>query len=411
MMESHVLSLADFDTEKHANFFHAHVKSLSKHYAAMDNNRLTLLYFALSGLDLLGRLDEVDKGRMIRFIYSLQSPLTDHGGFYGYPPVKFPTLDMDKCNNQPHIANTYTALVMLIMLGDSLDGVNREAVACSLKKWQLDDGSFCCVQGFTDVDSESDMRFVYCAAAICYILNLWDAIDVAKMEDFILSSRSYDKAFGMGPDCESHGGCTYCAVAALAMANRLNALPDRKALIDWCTKRQQRGFQGRIEKAMDTCYSFWVGGSLHLLGAGPCLAKHDCAVFLHMCEDTVHGGFKKFPESAGPDLLHSYFSVCGLCLCGLLPQMNCLLNMSQRAFHRVAGTVATGPRRSAGMATAQQLPAFPPEAGQRDTPAEATAGKHTAPPELKNWQIFFCLAALVAALAVAWPWLQALTSD
>ena len=44
-------------------------------------------------------------------------------------------------NNQPHIANTYVALVMLLILGDDLSRVRREAVAESLRKWQLEDGS------------------------------------------------------------------------------------------------------------------------------------------------------------------------------------------------------------------------------------------------------------------------------
>ena len=44
-------------------------------------------------------------------------------------------------NNQPHIANTYVALVMLLILGDDLSQVRREALAESLWKWQLEDGS------------------------------------------------------------------------------------------------------------------------------------------------------------------------------------------------------------------------------------------------------------------------------
>eukprot|EP00429_Kryptoperidinium_foliaceum_P107984 CAMPEP_0176303000 /NCGR_PEP_ID=MMETSP0121_2-20121125/61677_1 /TAXON_ID=160619 /ORGANISM="Kryptoperidinium foliaceum, Strain CCMP 1326" /LENGTH=141 /DNA_ID=CAMNT_0017644537 /DNA_START=92 /DNA_END=514 /DNA_ORIENTATION=+ len=141
------------------------------------------------------------------------------------------------------------------------------------------------------------------------------------MYAFIVESRSYDAAFGMGPTCESHGGCTYCAVAALAMMGRLPALPDKDLLIDWCVKRQHFGFQGRIEKPMDSCYSFWVGASLDILGVGMLIDGESCAQFLKQCEFTPVGGFQKFPEVQQPDLLHSYFSVCGLSLCGLLPPM------------------------------------------------------------------------------------------
>ena len=37
----------------------------------------------------------------------------------------------------------------------------------------------------------------------------------------------------------------------------------------------------------------------------------------------------RFPDAPFPDILHSYFSVCGLCLCGLLPPLDAMLGMSQ----------------------------------------------------------------------------------
>ena len=62
-----------------------------------------------------------------------------------------------------------------------LTKVDRKSLAHSLRKWQLMDGSFCCVHGVSNLDSENDIRFVYCAACICYILDLWEAIDVDLM--------------------------------------------------------------------------------------------------------------------------------------------------------------------------------------------------------------------------------------
>lgn len=53
--------------------------------------------------------------------------------------VDFNSADLDKANNQPHIANTYVALVMLLILGDNLQDIRREAVGESLRKWQLED--------------------------------------------------------------------------------------------------------------------------------------------------------------------------------------------------------------------------------------------------------------------------------
>lgn len=334
----------NFEYERHAAYFRKHLRMMPAPYASMDTNRLTLLYFCISGLDLLQHLDEGEKDSIITFIYSLQSPLADHGGFYGYPRVNFDSEEQDRCNNQPHIANTYCALVSLIILGDDLKRVNREGIASSLRKWQMADGSFCCVHGMSNLDSEHDIRFVYCAACICFILDLWDAIDIELMFQHILETQTYDSAFGMGPCTEAHGGCTYCALASLAMMGKLEELPGREQLIDWCVKRQQLGFQGRIEKPMDSCYSFWVGASLKLLGVADFLQPDSCALFLKQCESFQTGGFLKMPDSRVPDLLHTYFSVAGLSLCGRIQPLNVMLNMSEQAF--TAGVaIAPGDRK------------------------------------------------------------------
>lgn len=36
--------------------------------------------------------------------------------------------------------------------------------------------------------TESDMRFVYCAACVCYILDDWSGMDIEKTIQFILNS-------------------------------------------------------------------------------------------------------------------------------------------------------------------------------------------------------------------------------
>lgn len=58
---------------------------------------------------------------------------------------------------------------------------------------QKSDGSFsACIDG-----SENDMRFVFCAAAICHMLDYWGDVDKDKMFDFIIKSivsiHSYTK--------------------------------------------------------------------------------------------------------------------------------------------------------------------------------------------------------------------------
>ena len=80
---------------------------------------------------------------------------------------------------------TYTALATLLILGDDLSRINKEAVLAGVRHLQQDDGSFCS----TAEGTENDMRFVYCACCVCYILNDWCGVDVSKAVTFIKSSQ------------------------------------------------------------------------------------------------------------------------------------------------------------------------------------------------------------------------------
>lgn len=84
-----------------------------------------------------------------------------------------------------HIAMTYTALACLLILGDDLSRVNRAAVLAGIRRLQLPNGSFYS----TAEGSENDMRFVYCAACVCHMLQDWSAMDRRKAAEFIKSSQ------------------------------------------------------------------------------------------------------------------------------------------------------------------------------------------------------------------------------
>lgn len=68
---------------------------------------------------------------------------------------------------------------------------------------------------------------------------------------------------------ESHGGTTFCALAALEMSDQLDVLSEatREKIIRWLIFRQVDGFNGRPNKPTDSCYSFWIGASLKILNA------------------------------------------------------------------------------------------------------------------------------------------------
>lgn len=210
-----------------------------------------------------------------------------------------------------HVAMTYTALCSLLILGDDLSRVDRQAILYGLKNLQRSDGSFqFCIEG-----SENDMRFIYCAASICYILGSFDTIDVDKTVTYIKNSLSFEGGFGQGPHLEAHGGSTFCAVAALWMFGRLDALSERDlvCLRRWCLMRQNSGFQGRPNKPVDTCYSFWVGGALSLLDTSEHINSQANREFLLSTQDEIVGGFSKWPSHT-PDPMHSYMALSGLAI-------------------------------------------------------------------------------------------------
>jgi prenyltransferase beta subunit len=82
---------------------------------------------------------------------------------------------------------------------------------------QLPDGSF---QG--DKWGEVDTRFSFCALACLALVNRLDAVRVDDAAAFVLRCMNFDGGFGVVPGSESHSGQVYCCVGALAIAGELS---------------------------------------------------------------------------------------------------------------------------------------------------------------------------------------------
>lgn len=93
------------------------------------------------------------------------------------------------------------------------------------------------------------------------MIEFWHSCFPAK---FVYANKSFDGGFSLLPKAESHGGAAYCALASLSLIKRLDKI-DRDSVVKWCLLRQESGFQGRINKDPDTCYSFWIGASLSVI--------------------------------------------------------------------------------------------------------------------------------------------------
>jgi geranylgeranyl transferase type-1 subunit beta len=61
-----------FNRKNLTKYLHHMLNILPTPYASQESNRLTLMYFVVGALELLGELDNVDKKRLVDFVYSLQ---------------------------------------------------------------------------------------------------------------------------------------------------------------------------------------------------------------------------------------------------------------------------------------------------------------------------------------------------
>uniref|UniRef100_A0A8C8IZH4 Prenyltransferase alpha-alpha toroid domain-containing protein n=1 Tax=Oncorhynchus tshawytscha TaxID=74940 RepID=A0A8C8IZH4_ONCTS len=223
-------------------------------------------------------------------------------GFRGPSHIGLPynTLKTQENPTCVTVAMSYTGLACLVILGDDLSRVNKEACLMGLKALQLEDGSFYAMTG-----RENDLRFVYCAACICYMLDDWSDMDIKKAINYIKRSMSYDNGIGQEAGLESHGGSTYCAVAALCLMGKLEEMFSESELnritpLRWCALA--------LRSHSDSPPPSWPNSNL--------------------------SSFQLLDDHLVGDPLHAYFGICGLSFIGEanLQQVHTALNVSERAF-------------------------------------------------------------------------------
>ncbi|KAK6058176.1 prenyltransferase and squalene oxidase repeat-containing domain protein, partial [Cooperia oncophora] len=99
-----------------------------------------------------------------------------------------------------HLLHTLSAVQILIMF-DSLDKFDLDAIAEYVRQLQNEDGSF-----GGDVSNEVDTRFSFCAVATLFLIDRMHVIDLDKAVRYVLSCYNFDGGFGTRPGSESHAG-------------------------------------------------------------------------------------------------------------------------------------------------------------------------------------------------------------
>ena len=115
-----------------------------------------------------------------------------------------------------------------------------------------------------------------------------DSIDVDKAVAYIQQCANFDGAYGVAPGAESHAGQVFTCVGALSIARRLD-LVDVDRLGAWLSERQlaSGGLNGRPEKLVDVCYSWWVMSSIAMIKKLHWIDADKLSQFILQCQVCV----------------------------------------------------------------------------------------------------------------------------
>lgn len=242
----------------------------------------------------------------IFFIFRCQH---ESGGFCGGP------------YQMPHLAPTYAAVCALCLIGteEAYSVINRENLYKFLMSLRLPNGSFRMTKY-----GESDVRAVYCAASVARLTNIYTDVLFDASARWVIRCQTYEGGFGGVPGLEAHGGYTFCGFSSLFLLKSIH-MCDTKSLLRWVANKQmsyEGGFQGRTNKLVDGCYSFWQAAVFPVISElleseeqRPMWSMYDYQALqeylLICCQNKYSGGLIDKPEKP-PDVYHTCYALSGL---------------------------------------------------------------------------------------------------
>uniref|UniRef100_A0A1A9WH29 Protein farnesyltransferase subunit beta n=1 Tax=Glossina brevipalpis TaxID=37001 RepID=A0A1A9WH29_9MUSC len=247
--------IAKFHREEHQRFLESMLHRLPGNYECLDSSRPWCIYWILQAGHVLNfTFAPQILEHVVQFLIKCRHPA---GGFAGGP------------DQYPHLATTYAAVNSLAIIGtpSAYRAISRDSLERFLFKVRETDGAF-----RMHVDGEIDIRGAYCAVSVAKLTNMSEQTLKKlfdKTGDWIAGCQTYEGGFSGTPDLEAHGGYTFCGIAALALLNEGHKC-DQQQLLRWTLQRQmsyEGGFQGRTNKLVDGCYSFWVGATIPITQA------------------------------------------------------------------------------------------------------------------------------------------------
>ncbi len=227
--------------ESHEAYMKATLASLGKNIIHFDYGQPWVYYYIISTLSSLqSEIPEIALANITKAIkYCWSEGCGGFGGGY---------------RQLPHLAPTYSAFLTILNIGPSaFHLLDKEGLTKFFRSCKMG-GQFQMTHG-----AETDLRAAYIVTIIVKLLRLDEDL-LSGVAENIISAQTYEGGLSNIQGGEAHGGYTFCGVAALSLLGRLHEL-DVSRLTFWLSRRQCEfgGFNGRTNKLLDSCYSFWVG--------------------------------------------------------------------------------------------------------------------------------------------------------
>lgn len=336
-----------FHKDQHVKFLLKGIRNLPSAFECLDSSRPWILYWILHALCLLdAKLNDDMVELIVKFLRACQSEET--GGFGGGP------------GQIAHLATTYAAVNALCTLNtcEALDCIDVDKLLTWIQSLKMENGAF-----RMHKNGEEDLRGTYCAISVAKLCDL-ESRDPSLFDgcaDSVRNCQTYEGGFGATPFNEAHGGYSFCGLAALKLLGKEETC-DIKGLTRWLVNKQmtfEGGFQGRTNKLVDACYSFWQAGmfpTIHsvLMQSGSAgnnylreqknwLFDAKCLQeYILMCCQQPNGGIVDKPGK-NRDYYHLCYSLSGLSISqnfgdkqtniGVSPSDDTLLNQTHPLFN------------------------------------------------------------------------------
>lgn len=304
----------NFNKDAHLKFIiNSFSRKMPGAYRVLDANHTWMTYWLLNSYYLINS-DPIDKITNDLIVNKVQECIVDdgRGGIAG------------GSNQLGHVASTYAGILTLALTKqfELLDSI-RLNLYDWLMSLKLPNGSF-----LMHEQGESDTRSTYCVLIIANLLNIATEELLEGVEDWIDMCQTYEGGFSNVPNTEAHGGYTFCAVASYFLLHSKFPVSNQKEddlkfnldfLTSWCIQRQhglEGGLDGRTNKLVDACYSFWVGALFPLVellneSTTPLFNREALEHYILRIAQEDNGGFKDKPGK-NVDFYHTNYSLAGL---------------------------------------------------------------------------------------------------